>query len=364
MENKDKKEKPFQFVDKWEKPIAKYDLPGIGECRLCPMTVSDEIEFGKLYPKSKNEYTPDELARFTLRFLLKKSKEDKGPSLTEDEVNLIPKKLQEEMFEKFLERSSYLYRASESSTETDDKGTRTVKISEGDIIYHRNEGETATQYYQRVKCLYDQAQSERYKEIFKKMNFSSGLNDQIIKSIKNLDQMVKPLKGIEHLMDQFKSPFADSLKELNKINDIKAEPRDSFPHVDLKIPENPQLVVLKDIRNAIRDNHIQSVSVFADISKTLMGMLNELQGSTRDANRSLRIALFSLFATVIIGLAQLWVDIKNEDMREVKLELHKMYKQREDLMFRLQILESKKLEQDQLILKELQKISTKNIKKK
>lgn len=363
MDEKNTKDNSFRLYDRWDKPIAEYDLEGIGPCRICSMTWGDERELAKLYPKSKNEYTPDELARFTLRFIVRKSKEDKGPSLTEEEANLIPTELRDQIFEKLIDHSSYLYRESKSTTETDEKGTRTVIMSEGEVIHPREDGETAVQYYHRVKSLYDEEQAKKFKEMFKKMNFSTGLNDQILKSMKSLDQIIRPLKNVDHLVNPFKSSLTESIKGFNNFANVKIDPVDTFRHIDLKIHENPQLKVLRDIRDDISDNHAQSVSVFAEISQTLIGMLNELQGSTKDTNKSLRIALYSLVATVIIGLAQLWVDVKNEDIGEIKIELQKSYKHHEELIKRIELLESKKLEHDKLMLQELKRFNSLSTKK-
>jgi len=363
MDDKDTKDNSFRLYDRWDRPIAEYDIQGIGPSRICSMTWGDEREFAKLYPKSKNEYTPDELARFTLRFIVRKTKEDKGPSLSEEEANLIPEELREEIFEKLLDHSSYLFRESKSTTETDEKGMLTVKMSEGEVIHHREDGETAIQFYHRVKNLYDVEQAKKYKEMFKKMNFSTGLNDQILKSMKSLDQIIRPLKSVEHLMNPFKSSLTESIKGFDNFAKVKIDPVDTFRHIDLKIHENPQLTVMRDIRDDISDNHAQSISVFADISQTLIGMLNELQGSTKDTNKSLKIALYSLVATVIIGLAQLWVDVRNKDMDEIKVELQKSHKHQEELIKRIELLESKKLDHDKLMLQELKRFNSLSTKK-
>lgn len=358
MDDNNKKENTFRLVDRWDKPIAEYDIREIGPCRVCSMTWGDEREFAKLYPKPINEYNPDELARFTLRFIVRKNKEDKGPSLSEEEARLIPDQLKEEIFEKLLAHSSYLYKENTSTTETDEKGTRIVKLSEGEVIYPRNEGETAIQYYQRVKHLHEEKQAKKFKEMFKKMNFSTGLNDQILKSMKSLDQIISPIKSMDHLINPFKTSLTDVLRNHEKNSKIEFSPADTFRHINLEMPEDHQLNTMRDIRDDISDNHVQSMSVFAEISQTLIGMLNELQGSTKDTNKSLRIALYSLVATVLIGFAQLWVDVKNDDLDIIKVELQKSYRKQEELMERIGILESQKREHDQLILAELKELNS------
>lgn len=347
--------------DRWDKPIAEYEIQGIGKCRLCSMTAGDEVEFGKLYPKSKNEYSPEEFARYTLRFLLRKAKEDKGPSLSEDEVHLIPDELKEEIFEKILDHSSYLYRESKSTTETDEKGIHVIKLSEGEIIHPRNEGETAIQYYQRIKILYEEEQNKKYQEMFKKLNFSSGLNDQILKSMKSLDQIVNPLKNLEQIINPFKSSISDAIRSQEAITRLKVETAPPIRDIDLRIPENPQIRLMKDLHGDIIENHEQSMVIFADISKTLIRMLDELQGSTKDTNKSLKIAFWSLLVTALIGLVQLGVDFNNNVFDELKIELQKSQQVQKKLSEKISELQIQKIEQDKLILAELKKL---NLKKK
>lgn len=345
------------LYDRWDRPIAEYEIQGIGKCRLCSMTVGDEIEFGKLYPKPKNEYSPEDLARFTLRFVLRKAKEDKGPSLSEDEVKLISDELRNEIFEKLLDHSSYLYRESKSTTETDEKGTRVIKLSDGEVIHPRNDGETAIQYYQRVKFLYEQEQNKKYQEMFKKLNFSSGLNDQILKSMKNLDQIVNPFKNLDQILNPFKSSLSDAIRSQEQLTKVKVEPTSPIRDFDFRIPENPQIKLMKDLRDDLIENHEQSMVIFADISKTLIRMLDELQGSTKDTNKSLKIAFWSLLVTALIGVVQLGVDLSNHDVDALKVELHKSYQAQKEFLERITELEKQKNEQDKLILNELKKLN-------
>lgn len=356
MADESANDKVFRLLGRWENPIAEYDIQGIGKCRLCWMTVGDEIELEKLYPKSKNEYTPGEFTDYTLRFILRKSKEDKGASLTEEEVKHVSKELKEEIFEKFLEKSTYLYKENKTSSKKNKDGVQEIEITEGETIYPRNENESAVQYYQRVKTLYDQEQAKKLQNTFKKLNFSSNLNNQILKSMKNLDAIVNPIKDMDQILNPFKS-LSDSFRTQNVIPKINTKPIPNFHHLDLKITENPQIKTMKDLRNDIKTNHKQSMTVFADISKSLIGMMNELEGSTKDTNKSLVIAIISLMVSIIIGGVQLYFEIKNNDMAEVKSQLQKSYEVQKEFVSRIEGLERQKLEQEKLILHELKKIN-------
>lgn len=356
MADESANDKIFRLLGRWENPIAEYDIQGIGKCRLCWMTVGDEIELGKLYPKSKNEFTPEELADYTLRFILRKSKEDKGASLTEEEVKLITKELKEEIFEKLLDKATYLYRENKTTSKKNKDGIQEIEITEGEILHPRNENESAIQYYQRVKSLYDQEQVKKFQNTFKKLNFSSTLNDQILKSMKNLDAIVNPLKDMDQILNPFKS-ISDSFRTQGVLPKIHAEPVPKFHHLDLKIPESPQLKIMRDLRNDIKANHKQSMTVFADISKSLIGMMNELEGSTKDTNKSLVIAIISLMVSITIGCVQLFFEVKNNDMVELKSQLQKSYEVQKEFVSRIDSLEKQKIEQEKLILNELRKIN-------
>lgn len=362
------KEKLFRLFGRWENPIFEYDLTGIGKCRLCTMTVGDEIEIAKLNSKPREQQTPEELADMTLRFILRKSKDDKGPSLTEEEIKLIPQDLKEEMFEKLLAESSYLYREMNSTKTKGDDGVHRIEISEGDIIRPRNPDESAIQYYHRVKSIYDQEQSKKLKEQFKKLNFSTGLNSQILKSMQSLDQITSPLKDIEKFLNPLKG-VEEALNRYRPVSDgfflgdrltgeIKSEPLElKTPLFDFKNLENPQLTTMRDIRDEIRGNHDHSVSVFAGISETLIQMLNELQGTTKDTTRALRIAIASLIVSIFIGGVQLYFEVKNNDVSELKIELQKSHDLQKSLIERIEQMNTQKIQQDELILKELKQLN-------
>lgn len=356
MTDENVNDKIFRLLGRWENPIAEFDIQGIGKCRLCWMTVGDEMELEKLYPRPKDGYAPTDLANYTLRFILRKSKQDKGASLSEEELKYISPTLKEEIFEKLLEKSSYLYRKKTTSNKKNKDGIQEIEITEGDIIYPRNQDESFVNYYERVKKNYDQEQLRTIQSTFKKLNFSNNLNDQILKSMKNLDSIVNPIKNMDQILNPFKS-ISDPFLTQNAIHRTTSNPIPNFHHFDLKTPENTQLKIIKDIRNDIKKNHHQSMTVFADISKSLIGMMNELEGSTKDTNRSLIIAIISLMVSILIGGIQLYFEIKNNDRTDLKIELHKSYEIQKEFINRIDSLEKTKSEQEKLILHELKKIN-------
>ncbi len=294
------------------KPVGLVDT-SLGKLAVFSISAGDQ---GKVMGDSAKTIDPSVLANRIIPFIAhstellgKNEAKPDEPTLTDEQVGTLNEAEVDSILEAFIQSQEHLYRKDDSETTTDENGNKVVRLSYGDIVYPKLEGENNSQYLHRLYVLEEEKLERQAIELAKKFSkitqFSSGLQD----SIKHTLQMGNSLSKVLENVHQPVMPDLASLVPKPMSKPTVAEP--SLPSFDYDaIAKNAEEArwapfnAVNERLDTLIGHTALSGKFMVEMNQTQTRIASEIKASGEDASKigrkSLKVTYWGFYTTIVV----------------------------------------------------------------
>lgn len=310
-------------------PDGYYDS-SIGKLAIYSPRVKDErslySELGNELSKVNSETFLRTLIRhicYPVRCLGEDNRRPNEPCLSEADIAKMSSNEINDIAKIYLDIATYLYREFIDKTEIRD-GKKVISSEDGDIIHHKNDGESNMDYLYRLYTIRDETYKKRYEDLlgpFKMAQFSDSamgniknalnLGSSLHDSINMLSAIPKNFNNIKLAQQLTASPLSRSDTE---INDLEKSAQDLL-RSDVESKWAP-FRMLESKLNELVERSNTSIDYLVKMNDAQLIAIAETKTSSNENTRYSKVnMILTIFVIVlsILGLCLTWDSLRKSE---------------------------------------------------